>query len=296
MKYIINHSNDTAFNIALEEYAFKHLLDEDQIFLLWINKPSIIVGRHQNTIEEINRDYVRENGIEVVRRISGGGAVYHDLNNLNYTIISKEDENKAFDFKSFSTPVINTLAQLGVKAEFDVDLSVLANALKVSKDKFESKGVKSVRARVTNIINELPEKITVEEFRDLLLEYMKKEYPEMTEYVFSEEELAEINRIKDTKFGTWDWNYGKSPEFNVRRGTKFTSGKVEVFANVIESKIQDIKIYGDFFGIEDVVAVEDVLRGVKYEREDVLKALETIDITRYFAGISREEIAEAVVE
>ena len=304
MKYIINHSNDTAFNIALEEYAFKHLLDEDQIFLLWINKPSIIVGRHQNTIEEINRDYVRENGIEVVRRISGGGAVYHDLNNLNYTIISKEDENKAFDFKSFSTPVINTLAQLGVKAEFtgrndleidgkkfcgnaqayingrimhhgcllfDVDLSVLANALKVSKDKFESKGVKSVRARVTNIINELPEKITVEEFRDLLLEYMKKEYPEMTDY-------------------------GKSPEFNVRRGTKFTSGKVEVFANVTESKIQDIKIYGDFFGIEDVAAVEDVLRGVKYEREDVLKALETIDITRYFAGISREEIAESVVE
>lgn len=169
------------------------------------------------------------------------------------------------------------------------------NALKVSKDKFESKGVKSVRARVTNIINELPKKITVEKFRDLLLEYMKKEYPEITEYVFSEEELAEINHIKDTKFGTWDWNYGKSPEFNVRRGTKFTSGKVEVFANVTESKIQDIKIYGDFFGIEDVAAVEDVLRGVKYEREDVLKALKTIDITRYFAGISREEIAEAVV-
>ena len=177
----------------------------------------------------------------MVRRISGGGAVYHDLNNLNYTIISKEDENKAFDFKSFSTPVINTLAELGVKAEFtgrndleidgkkfcgnaqayingrimhhgcllfDVDLSVLANALKVSKDKFESKGVKSVRARVTNIIDELPEKITVEEFRDLLLDYMKKEYPEMTEYVFSDEELAEINRIKETKFGTWDWNYG----------------------------------------------------------------------------------------
>ena len=116
MKYIINHPNDTAFNIALEEYAFKHLLDEDQIFLLWINKPSIIVGRHQNTIEEINRDYVRENGIEVVRRISGGGAVYHDLNNLNYTIISKEDENKAFDFKSFSTPVINTLAELSFNA------------------------------------------------------------------------------------------------------------------------------------------------------------------------------------
>ena len=329
MKYIINNSNDTAFNIALEEYAFKHLLEEDMIFLLWVNKPSIIVGRHQNTIEEINRDYVREHGIEVVRRISGGGAVYHDYNNLNYTIISKETENKAFDFKSFSIPVIKTLEELGVKAEFtgrndleidgkkfcgnaqayingrimhhgcllfDVELSVLANALKVSKDKFESKGVKSVRARVTNIVDELPEKITVEQFRDLLLDYMKKEYPEMTEYVFSDDELDEINHIKETKFATWDWNYGKSPEYNVHRGTKFTSGKVEIFANVVESKIENIKIYGDFFGIEDVVAVEEALKGVKYEREDVLKALENLEIARYFAGISQEEIAEAIVE
>mgnify|MGYP002648412069 CR=1 FL=1 len=328
MKYIVNTSNDPAYNIALEAYAFRELVNEDELFILWINRPAIIVGKHQNTIQEINKEYTDAHGIKVVRRLSGGGAVYHDLNNLNYTIISNKADEGAFDFKTFSQPVIATLADLGVKAEFtgrndleidgkkfcgnaqayykgrmmhhgcllfDVDLSVLANALKVSKDKFESKGVKSVRARVTNIVNELPEKITVEEFRDLLLEYMKKEYPEMTEYVFSEEELAEINRIKDTKFGTWDWNYGKSPEFNIRRGTKFTSGKVEVFANVLESKIQDIKIYGDFFGIEDVAAVEDVLRGVKYEREDVLKALETIDIARYFAGISREEIAEAVV-
>lgn len=328
MKYIINNSNDTAFNIALEEYAFKHLLDEDRIFLLWINKPSIIVGRHQNTVQEINRDYVREHGIEVVRRISGGGAVYHDLNNLNYTIISKEDENKAFDFKSFSTPVIKTLEELGVKAEFtgrndleidgkkfcgnaqayingrimhhgcllfDVDLPVLAQALQVSKDKFESKGVQSVRARVTNIVDELPEKITVEEFKNLLLGYMKKEYPEMTEYVLSDQELAEIRQIRDSKFANWDWNYGKSPEYNVRRGTKFTSGKVEVFANVVESKIQDIKIYGDFFGIEDVAAVEAALQGVKYEHEDILQALSSLDISRYFAGISKEEIAEAVV-
>ena len=178
---------------------------------------------------------------------------------------------------------------------FDVELSVLANALKVSKDKFESKGVKSVRARVTNIIDELPEKITVEQFRDLLLDYMKKEYPEMTEYVFSDDELAEINHIKETKFATWDWNYGKSPEYNVHRSTKFTSGKVEIFANVVQSKIENIKIYGDFFGIEDVAAVEEVLKGVKYEREDVLNALENLDISRYFAGISQEEIAEAVV-
>ena len=328
MIYIISDTNETAFNIASEEYAFKKLLNEDMIFMLWINKPSIIVGRHQNTIEEINRDYVKENGIEVVRRISGGGAVYHDYNNLNYTIISKESEDKAFDFKSFSIPVIKTLESLGVKAEFtgrndleidgkkfcgnaqayingrimhhgcllfDVDLSVLAKALKVSKDKIESKGVKSVRARVTNIINELPEKIDVIQFRDLLLEYMKKEYPEIHEYKFTEEDIKEIEKSRSEKFGNWDWNYGKSPEYNITRSHKFEKGKIEIYANVIESKIENIKIYGDFFGIEDVSAVEDILKGVKYEREDVLNALENLDISRYFAGISQEEIAEAVV-
>ncbi|WP_073508028.1 lipoate--protein ligase [Streptobacillus notomytis] len=329
MKYIINESNDTAYNIALEEYAFKKLLNEDMIFILWINKPSIIVGRHQNTIEEINKEYVRENDIEVVRRISGGGAVYHDYNNLNYTIISKENESRAFDFKSFSVPVIKTLESLGVKAEFtgrndleidgkkicgnaqayingrimhhgcllfDVDLSVLSKALKVSKDKIESKGVKSVRARVTNIVDELPNKINVKEFRDLLLDYMKKEYPEMTEYVFSEEEIAEINKAKEEKFGNWNWNYGKSPEYNLTRSMKFEKGKIEVFVNVIDSKIENIKIYGDFFGIEDVSAVEDILKGSKYEQKEVLERLNSIDISRYFAGISAEEVMKTIVE
>ncbi len=328
MIYIISDTNETAFNIASEEYAFKKLLDEDMIFMLWINKPSIIVGRHQNTIEEINRDYVKENGIEVVRRISGGGAVYHDYNNLNYTIISKESEDKAFDFKSFSVPVIKTLESLGVKAEFtgrndleidgkkfcgnaqayingrimhhgcllfDVDLSVLAKALKVSKDKIESKGVKSVRARVTNIVNELPEKIDVIQFRDLLLEYMKKEYPEIHEYKFNEEDIKEIEKSRKEKFGNWDWNYGKSPEYNITRSHKFEKGKIEIYANVIESKIDNIKIYGDFFGIEDVSAVEDILKGIKYEREDVLKVLNSINLSRYFAGITPEEVAEVIV-
>ncbi|WP_156285975.1 lipoate--protein ligase [Oceanivirga salmonicida] len=329
MKYIINESNDTQFNIALEEYAFKKLLNEDMIFILWINKPSIIVGRHQNTIEEINAEYVRENNIEVVRRISGGGAVYHDYNNLNYTIITNEVKDKIFDFKSFSIPVIKTLESLGVEAKFtgrndleidgkkicgnaqayingrimhhgcllfDVDLSVLASALKVSKDKIESKGVKSVRARVTNIVNELPEKIDVIKFRDLLLDYMKKEYPQISEYVFSEKEIEEIKKAREEKFANWDWNYGKSPEYNIKRSNKFEKGKIEIYANIIDSNIQNIKIYGDFFGIEDVKAVEDVLRGIKYERESVRNALSSIDLSRYFAGISLDEIVKAVIE
>ena len=204
MIYYISKTHDTAFNIALEEYCFKNLRDEDEIFLLWINEPSIIVGKYQNTIEEINTEYTREKGIHVIRRISGGGAVYHDLNNLNYTIISNRDKNQeGFNFKEFSKPIIETLAELGVKAEFtgrndleidgqkfcgnaqayikdrvmhhgcllfNVDFSALGDALKVSKDKIESKGVKSVRSRVTNILPHLKTPITVEEFGDKIME------------------------------------------------------------------------------------------------------------------------------
>lgn len=330
MIYHVSNTNDTAFNIALEEYCFKNLRDQDEIFLLWINQPSIIVGKYQNTIEEINTEYTREHGINVIRRISGGGAVYHDLNNLNYTIISNKDKGKeGFDFKEFSKPIIDTLAELGVKAEFtgrndleidgqkfcgnaqayikdrvmhhgcllfNVEFSALANALKVSKDKIESKGVKSVRARVTNILPHLKEQITVNEFADKILGYMKKHNPNMTEYHFSEEEIEKIKERAEYK-RSWEWNYGESPEYNISRSHRFPKGKIEIFANVINSKIASIKFYGDFFGKnEELTDIENLLVDVKYTPEDVKKALENIEINNYFAGFTLDEIVEAIVE
>ena len=326
MKYIVNTSNDPAYNIALEAYAFRELVNEDELFILWINRPAIIVGKHQNTIQEINKEYTDAHGIKVVRRLSGGGAVYHDLNNLNYTIISNKADEGAFDFKTFSQPVIATLADLGVKAEFtgrndleidgkkfcgnaqayykgrmmhhgcllfDVDMSVLGQALKVSKDKIESKGVKSVRARVTNIVDELPEKITVNEFSDKILEKMKEFYPDMTEYVLSEDELAKIQESYEKQFNTWDWTYGQSPEYTVERNVRYTAGKISTYANVENSIIKSVKIYGDFFGIGDVSDIEDLLVGVPYEYEDVLAKLKTIDTTHYFSRMTTEEVAKA---
>ncbi len=330
MIYHVSNTNDTAFNIALEEYCFKNLRDQDEIFLLWINEPSIIVGKYQNTIEEINTEYTREHGINVIRRISGGGAVYHDLNNLNYTIISNKDKGKeGFDFKEFSKPIIDTLAELGVKAEFtgrndleidgqkfcgnaqayikdrvmhhgcllfNVEFSALANALKVSKDKIESKGVKSVRARVTNILPHLKEPITVNEFADKILGYMKKHNPNMTEYHFSEEEIEKIKERAEYK-RSWEWNYGESPEYNISRSHRFPKGKIEIFANVINSKIASIKFYGDFFGKnEELTDIENLLVDVKYTPEAVKKALENIEINNYFAGFTLDEIVEAIVE
>ena len=330
MIYYISKTHDTAFNIALEEYCFKQLKDEDEIFLLWINEPSIIVGKYQNTIEEINTEYTREKGIHVIRRISGGGAVYHDLNNLNYTIISNRDKGQeGFNFKEFSKPIIETLAELGVKAEFtgrndleidgqkfcgnaqayikdrvmhhgcllfNVDFSALGNALKVSKDKIESKGVKSVRSRVTNILPHLKTPITVEEFGDKIMEYMKKQYPDMKEYVFSKEEMDYIAKRAEVK-RSWEWNYGESPEFNITRGKRFKNGKIQIFATVENSRIKNIKFYGDFFGKnEDLSEIENLLKNVKYTVEDVKKKLESIDIGEYFSKFTVDEIVEVIVE
>lgn len=329
MKYIVNTSNDPAYNVALEAYAFQKLTDIDEIFILWINEPAIIIGRHQNTIQEINKEFIDKNGIHVVRRLSGGGAVYHDLNNLNYTIISNNTQEGAFDFQTFSKPVIDTLAKLGVKAEFtgrndleingqkfagnaqayykgrmmhhgcllfDVDMSVLGQALKVSKDKIESKGIKSVRARVTNIVDHLSDKITVQEFSDAILAQMKEEYPEMDEYVLSDAELSEIQAMRDNQFATWDWTYGKAPEYTIERGVRYLAGKITTYANVENSTIKSVKIFGDFFGVKPVDDIEKMLEGVRYDYKDVLAALKTVDTSQYFSRMTPEEITKAIVD
>ncbi|HGS8767858.1 TPA: lipoate--protein ligase [Streptococcus agalactiae] len=329
MKYIVNTSNDPAYNVALEAYAFQKLTDIDEIFILWINEPAIIIGRHQNTIQEINKEFIDKNGIHVVRRLSGGGAVYHDLNNLNYTIISNNTQEGAFDFQTFSKPVIDTLAKLGVKAEFtgrndleingqkfagnaqayykgrmmhhgcllfDVDMSVLGQALKVSKDKIESKGIKSVRARVTNIVDHLSDKITVQEFSDAILAQVKEEYPEMDEYVLSDAELSEIQAMRDNQFATWDWTYGKAPEYTIERGVRYPAGKITTYANVENSTIKSVKIFGDFFGVKSVDDIEKMLEGVRYDYKDVLAALKTVDTSQYFSRMTPEEITKAIVD
>lgn len=331
MIYVVNQNTDPAYNIALEEFCFKELKQFDKVFILWINRPAIIVGRHQNTQAEINARFVEERGIRVVRRITGGGAVYHDLNNLNYTIISNEEEGETdFDFKSFSQPVIETLADLGVKAEFsgrnditidgkkicgnaqayadnrvmhhgcllfDTDLTVLSKALEVSPDTVASKGVKSVRSRVDNILPNLPEKISVREFAVRLLQKMKEEFPEMKEYHFNEEELRAIERRKDEKFGNWEWTYGNNPPAEVVRETRYPAGKIQVFLNLSNGAIKNIRFYGTFFGRDsDLSVLESTLRGARYDYAAIKAALSGMDISRYFAGFTVDQLAGAIID
>lgn len=329
MIYLESKSNDPAYNTALELFAFQELAKKDNVFFLWINKPCIVVGKNQNTRQEIDQKYCDENDIQIVRRVSGGGAVYHDFNNLNYTIISNENNGADFDFKSMSQPVLDALAEMGVDAEFtgrndlqigdqkfcgnaqyikgkrvmhhgclmfDVDVSVLSQALTVSKDKIESKGKTSVRSRVTNIKEHLEDKsITVYDFLNKLKEHMDKRYG-MEEYILTEEDEKRVMEIKAEKNDSWDWVYGTNPDFNIQRNRRLPSGKVEANINVIHGVIEDIKFFGDFFGVKDVAEIANMLKGVKYDRASISEVINKVNIKEYFMGVTNEEAIDILVD
>jgi lipoate-protein ligase A len=313
---------DPRINLAIEEYALKHLDIDETYLLFYINRPSIIIGRNQNTIEEINTDYVKKNDIIVVRRLSGGGAVYHDLGNLNFSFITKDDGDSFHNFRKFTEPVIRALNKLGVKAELqgrndivvdgrkvsgnaqfstggrmfshgtlllNTELENVAKALKVKKEKIESKGIKSVRSRVANISEFLPEPMTIEEFRSFLLKNIFEGEEKIPEYVLTEKDWEKIDEISRNRYQKWEWNYGKSPKFNIQHSKRFPIGSIDVRLEVDKGIIQNCKIYGDFFGVGDVADIEKRLTGVRYDREAMAEALKDVDLKHYFGNIEREE-------
>jgi lipoate-protein ligase A len=324
MRYIINNSTNPYFNIALEEYCLMHVDPGEDYFLLWQNEPSIIIGRNQNTLEEINQRFVKERGIKVVRRISGGGAVYHDLGNLNFTFISRVEPGRPINFSVFVNPIINVLKELGVDATlvgrndivaygkkisgnaqrlyrrkflhhgtllFDVNIEDLAEALNVSADKIESKGIKSIRSRVGNIREFLKEDMTIDEFRERLQRRLSNDY-ESEEIKLPEEAILRISETARDKFASWAWTYGESPPFNYRFEKRFPGGKVGVFIHIKEGLIRECKFYGDYLGVLETEGFEAGLKGLKYDPQTVEKAMEGMDLTSYFGPITRNELLE----
>lgn len=316
---------DPRMNLAIEEYAVKNLDINESYLLFYINEPSIIIGKNQNSIEEINIDYVEENNIHVVRRLSGGGAVYHDLGNLNFSFITKDDGDSFHNFKKFTEPVVAALRKLGVQAEMSGRNDLLANGLKISgnaqfstkgrmfshgtllfqtnmddvvaalkvrKDKIESKGIKSIRSRVANIADLLDEPMTIEEFRRFLLKNIFEDKEEIPEYCLDEKDWRVIEQISQERYKNWDWTYGKSPAFNIQRSNRFPVGLIDARLNVKKGLIQSCKIYGDFFGAGDVEEIESGLAGVRYEKAAIKQALESIDVPHYFGEVTKEEIAD----
>ncbi|MGI1690434.1 lipoate-protein ligase [Thermoanaerobacter thermohydrosulfuricus] len=325
MLYIYNKNTNPYFNLAAEEYVLKEF--QEECFMLWRNEPSIIVGKNQNTLAEINLDYVRQHKIPVVRRLSGGGAVFHDLGNLNFTFIVNEDVSSFSDFKRFTQPIIDVLRKLSVNAEFSGrnDITIdgkkisgnaqyyyknrilhhgtllfsssitdLSAALKVRPVKFEDKGVKSVSKRVTNISEHLKEPITIEQFIDLIMNHIREQTGGREMYEFTQEDIKKIEKLVKEKYSTWEWNFGTSPDYSFKNEKKFTGGTVEVNLNVEKGIIKDIKIYGDFFGKYDVSEVENLLKGVKHSEEEIRKVLSNIDMNDYFANITVDNLIEVM--
>ena len=325
---IRNECKDPRFNLALEEYVFYNFDTSNEYVILWQNEPSVIIGRNQNTIEEINSKFIKENNINVVRRMSGGGAVHHDLGNLNYTFIVNSDQDVISNFKKFTQPVVSTLAKLGVKAEFsgrnditiegkkfsgnaqhyakgrllhhgtilfNSDLRVVQEALNVKIDKLQSKGVKSVRSRVTNVFPFLKEKITVDEFKDTLLRFILNDdnYKEK-EYVLTGSDLTAINALIENKYATWEWNYGESPAFEVEKSQRYEGGQLSLKYNVVDGTLQGLKIYGDFFGKQDIGDIEKLLMNKQFQEEAIRKVLQGIDFNEYFTGISVDNFIECM--
>lgn len=330
MIYVINNNNSCFFNHAAEEYLMNNF--DDEVFMLWVNKPSILIGRNQNTLTEINYDYVKDNDIDVVRRLSGGGAIYNDFGNMNFTFIThrnKENNHVKNSFKKFAYPVIEALRSLGVDAEFtgrndiviegrkfsgnaqyfqkdkllhhgsilfDCDMSKLAYALKSKAIKFKNKGVKSVGGRVTNILPHLDKGMTLEEFREYLKNYIIDTYNIEKVIEFNEDDIEMIEKISRERFQSWEWNYGKSPVYKYENSVKHPSGLVEYSLNVEEGMITDISIYGDYFGERNIGELEKILIGVKHSKDHLEYRLKDISLNEYIGGLTTKDLVNDLLE
>lgn len=336
MYYVKNERNgvevtDPRLNLAIEYYLLNEVQLDEPILLFYINEPSIIIGRNQNAYEEVNRDYVEQNNIHVVRRLSGGGAVYHDFGNLSFCFITKDDGDSFRNFQKFTEPVINALHKIGVEGAelkgrndllingqkfsgnamyskngrmtahgtimFDSEIDAVVKALKPKKEKLESKGIKSVRSRVTNIkpfMSDEFQYMSTKQFRERLLLniYDVDSVEKAKEYKLTEKDWEKIDEFSKEYTGNWEWNYGRSPDFDIERGQRFAIGSVDVKLNVEKGIIKEVKIYGDFFGLGEISDVEEILTGTKYDAKEIAAALDKVDIKKYFGAITKEELVQ----
>lgn len=326
MKYYIHSVHNPRYNLALEETLFRTA--EDDIFMLWQNEPSVIIGKNQNPYTEVNLDYTAKEHINVVRRITGGGAVFHDFGNVNYTFITPAGSGEK-DFRYFTQPIIEALGKMGLEAcfsgrndittidgrkisgnarvecdgrimhhgtlLFDADMTKLTAALLVNQAKIESKGIKSVKSRVANIKELLPTPISVEEFISFVENHVRTRYGGET-LVLSEEQIKAAEKLKSEKYDTDTWNLSLNLPFDIRNTNYFPFGLLEVSFTVKAGKIEAIRIMGDFFGVKDIAVLENLLLGADYTKETIFELLKMSDVGSMITGANPEDLLELLMK
>ncbi len=320
MRYLVNECTDACRNMAFDEFALESLPLDEPVFYLWRNAPSVIIGLNQSAYAEVNLDYLKEHGIALARRVTGGGAVYHDLQNLNYTIVGKSRDLNA-DYPDYLHYMVNALRQLGVPAElsgrndimvdgrkcsgyakrvwkdrlmvhgtlmFDVDLSVLQQALSVPGSKMAASGVASVRSKVANLKDYLPGYADVLALKDALHAILAGTDSEV---MLTAGQQDGIEKIADEKFRTWNWLYGRSPEAEFKAFRKFPCGTVEMSWSVRHGLLEDVRFGGDFLGNRPAEDLAARLDGLRYDKATLLAALQGAGVQDYFDGLAAEDLA-----
>lgn len=320
MKLLVNRSTDPAFNLALEELIASEYPDE--IVMLWRNAPAIIVGRNQNTEAEINAEAVRKRNIKVVRRITGGGAVYHDLGNINYTIAANDRLMDNDAFARNARMITEVLHKFNIPAEFkgrndilvdgrkisgsaksvftnrtlfhgtllfDTDLSVLSSVLTPDEEKIRAKGIKSVRARVANLREYLPD-WDVDTFLNELTSGLLEELGEDSVTPIPDSLIQRAEALANEKYRTWEWNFGSITSYNYTCKSRFDCGSVQIAFNVINNRIENLNISGDFFGIRPVAELAEKINGSIPRYDDIAAKLAVVEVGDYISGLSANDL------
>lgn len=333
MKGIYIDGFDPSYNLAVEEVLFDSL-DEDNnaYFLLWQNAPSVIVGRHQNTAEEVNEEYVREHNIPVVRRGTGGGAVYHDLGNLNFSFLTYLEKGEDTSFARYIKPIVEALQHIGIQAEIsgrndmtvagkkfsgnaqrksghkllqhgtimiNLDVSHLTDILTGNPDKYQSKGISSHKSRVGNLIEFMSHNTTEELIAEDVMKSIKNTL--MSHCATENMELpayvhTEALELADKKYRTWEWNFGKSPAYAVKFRKRFTWGALDFCADIKHGKIEKCCFYGDFFVNSDITVLENTLIGTQFKVDSIRECLVVAEAEKLFIGVQENDLLDFFAE
>ena len=311
MRFLTNPSTDPWYNMSFDEYCLEQYPSDDSFFYLWRNAPSVIIGLNQNAYSEVNLGYLQAHDIRLARRVTGGGAVYHDLQNLNYTVIGRDASPQ---------PVVDALRSLGVPAEltgrndifvdgrkvsgyarrlwrdrqiihgtlmYDVDLDTLARVLDVPGSKMAVKGIASVKSRVANLKDFLPQFRGLDELQAALQEILAAGDAGLP---FDAERRAAVQRLSDAKFSTWDWIYGQSREADLVRSGKLACGTVEARLCLDRGVLTAVEFGGDFLGALPAAQLAQRLAGVRFERAALRETLDAAEVEKYFDGVSAEDL------